>query len=43
MWDIISDAVVDACIKQDKNAKVACECVAKSNTIALLGELTFKG
>lgn len=40
--DQISDAVLDAHIKQDPNAKVACECAAKTGMIMLLGEISSK-
>ena len=33
LCDTISDAILDACFSQDKNSKVACESVAKSNTV----------
>ncbi|MEP6821941.1 MAG: S-adenosylmethionine synthetase N-terminal domain-containing protein, partial [Chthoniobacterales bacterium] len=29
--DTISDAILDACIRQDKTSRVACETYAKSN------------
>ena len=38
--DIISDSILDACLAQDPNSKVAMETVAKSNKIILAGELT---
>ena len=38
--DQISDAVVDACMKQDPYSKVACECATKTGFIVLLGEIT---
>lgn len=40
MCDTISDAVLDACLEQDVNAKVACESVAKSNMVLVAGEIT---
>lgn len=40
--DQVSDAVLDAHIKQDPNAKVACECAAKTGMIMLLGEISSK-
>jgi S-adenosylmethionine synthetase len=40
--DQISDAVLDACLTQDPNSKVAVECMAKNNSIILAGELTTK-
>lgn len=38
--DQISDAVLDACLEQDKNSRVACECATKTGMIMLLGEIT---
>ncbi|KTG43682.1 hypothetical protein cypCar_00017354 [Cyprinus carpio] len=38
--DQISDAVLDAHLKQDPDAKVACETVAKTGMILLAGEIT---
>ena len=38
--DIISDSILDACLSQDPNSKVAMETVAKSNMILLAGEIT---
>lgn len=40
--DQISDAVLDAHLKQDPNAKVACETAAKTGMIMLLGEISSK-
>jgi S-adenosylmethionine synthetase len=40
LCDSISDAILDACFQQDPNSKVACESVAKSNTIMIAGEIT---
>src|SRR5215471_5705562 len=39
--DTISDAVLDACIKQDRNSRVACETYAKSHTVIVGGEITI--
>jgi S-adenosylmethionine synthetase len=41
--DQISDAVLDECLKQDKNARVACEVMASNRLIVVGGEITFKG
>ena len=38
--DQISDAVLDACIAQDKNSRVACETMVKNNNVILAGEIT---
>ncbi len=40
--DRISDAVLDAILKNDKNARVACESVCCSNFIMLCGEISTK-
>jgi len=40
--DQISDAVLDAHLKLDPNAKVACETAAKTGMIMLLGEISSK-
>src|SRR5438309_943711 len=39
--DTISDAVLDACIKQDRRSRVACETYAKSNIVVVGGEITI--
>lgn len=38
--DYISDSVLDACLEQDPNSRVACETLVKSNVVALAGEIT---
>jgi S-adenosylmethionine synthetase len=40
--DTISDAVLDACLSQDKYSRVACETYAKSNVVVVGGEITTK-
>lgn len=40
--DQISDAVLDACLKVDENAHVACETFATTNFILVGGEITCK-
>ena len=40
--DTISDAVLDACLSQDKTSRVACECYAKSNIVVVGGEITTR-
>jgi len=40
--DTISDAVLDACLAQDKKSRVACESFAKSNVVVVGGEITTK-
>ncbi len=38
--DQISDAVLDAVLKQDKRSRVACESLVKNNLVMLAGEIT---
>jgi S-adenosylmethionine synthetase len=38
--DTISDAVLDACLEQDRHSRVACETYAKSNLVVVGGEIT---
>jgi S-adenosylmethionine synthetase len=38
--DTISDAILDACLAQDKHSRVACETLVKSNTVVVAGEIT---
>ena len=40
--DYISDSVVDACLEQDPQSRVACEALVKSNCVFLAGEITTK-
>ncbi|KIH75411.1 methionine adenosyltransferase [Geoalkalibacter ferrihydriticus] len=40
MADQISDAVLDAILRQDKNARVACETMLKTGAVILAGEVT---
>ena len=42
MCDIISDAILDACIEQDPYSRVACETVACTGYILVTGEITTK-
>ena len=39
--DTISDAVLDACLRQDPKSRVACEAFAKSHTVIVGGEITI--
>ena len=41
--DQISDAVLDECLRQDPNSKVACESAAKTGMIMIFGEISTKG
>ena len=40
--DTISDAVLDACLVQDKASRVACETFVKSNIVCVGGEISTK-
>ena len=40
--DMISDSVLDACLAQDPNSRVACETMAKDDFVILSGEITTK-
>ena len=40
MCDQISDAILDAHLEQDPEAKVACETVTKTGMVMILGEIT---
>ncbi len=38
--DMISDSILDSCLREDKNARVACETMAKDEFIILSGEIS---
>merc|ERR1712107_791305 len=38
--DQVSDAVLDACLKEDPKSKVACETATKDNMVMIAGEIT---
>lgn len=40
--DIVSDAVLDACLSQDPDSKVACETCTKTGMVMIFGEITTK-
>lgn len=40
MCDLISDAILDAYLEQDSNARVACETTATTGIISIMGEIT---
>ncbi len=40
--DTISDAILDACLAQDKHSRVACETFVKSNLVVVGGEITTR-
>jgi len=42
LCDQVSDAVLDACLAQDPNSKVACETCAKTGMVMVFGEITTK-
>ena len=41
--DQISDAILDACLAKDRNARVACETVVAPNLVMNVGEVTCRG
>jgi len=40
LCDQISDAVLDACLREDENSRVACECCAKTGMVMIFGEIS---
>jgi len=42
LCDQVSDAVLDACLKEDPYAKVACETSTKTGMVMIFGEITTK-
>jgi len=40
MCDQISDAVLDTILESDKSARVACECIATTGMVVVMGEIT---
>ena len=40
--DQISDAILDACLEQDKKSRVAIECAIKDDKVWLFGEISTK-
>lgn len=42
LCDTIADSVLDACLKNDPNARVACEVLATSGKILVAGEISVK-
>lgn len=42
LCDTIADSVLDACLKNDSNARVACEVLATSGKILVAGEISVK-
>lgn len=41
--DQISDAILDACLEQDPDSRVAVECLTKTGVVVVAGELTTNG
>ena len=42
LCDQVSDAVLDACIAQDKTSRVACETLTKTGFVMVAGEITTR-
>jgi len=42
MMDKISDAILDAALKDDPDSRVACECLTKTGFVVVAGEITTK-
>lgn len=42
LCDQVSDAVLDACLAQDPDSKVACETASKTGLVMIFGEITTK-
>jgi S-adenosylmethionine synthetase len=42
LCDQISDAILDACVAEDPNSRVACETCAKTGMVMIFGEITTK-
>jgi len=43
LCDVVSDAVLDACLAADPDSFVACETASKTNMVMVFGEITTKG
>lgn len=43
LCDQISDGILDQCLRQDKDARVAIETMASKNTVMIAGEMTAEG
>ncbi len=43
LCDQVSDAVLDECLRQDANSRVACETATTTGTVFVLGEITTHG
>lgn len=42
LCDLVSDAIVDACLQQDPNSRVAVECATKTGMLLLFGEVSTR-
>ena len=42
LCDLISDSILDECLKQDKESRVAVETFASVNTITIAGQITSR-
>lgn len=42
LCDLISDSILDACLEQDRNSRVAVETFASTNLITIAGQITSK-
>jgi len=42
LCDQVSDSILDACLSQDPNSKVACESATKTGMVLVFGEITTK-
>jgi S-adenosylmethionine synthetase len=40
LCDLISDSILDACLRKDKSSRVACEVMATKGRIIVAGEIT---
>ena len=40
LCDLISDSLLDACLRKDKSSRVACEVMATKGHIIVAGEIT---
>ena len=42
LCDLIADSILDACLKEDENSRVACEVLATKRNIIVAGEITSR-
>lgn len=43
LCDLVADSILDACLRKDENARVACEVMAIAGWIIVAGEITCAG